>query len=522
MRTVTLFMLALLVALAGSRLGAQISISASGDDDSGIVRSLRDMDSLVNTLQVRLALADVDYAGGDTGIIRHFDDSVYIDRLGRLNTVFQLPYNSIIRNHIHVYTDRRSDNFRVMLGLRNYYFPMIEDIFDSYGLPTELKYIAVIESALNPNAVSRAGATGLWQFMHSTGRMYGLTINSVVDERRDPVKATDAAARYLSDLYNTYGDWFLALAAYNCGPGNVNKAIARSGNSRYYWDIYYRLPRETRGYIPQYIAAMYAMNYHHKHNITPLPLEMPVSRDTVIVNRDIHLRQVEAVTGLSYNILRALNPQYRTGLVPGRTSPMPVMLPMPYLTSFIEKQDSIANYRPNVYLATVTPASAAARTQYIPPDIEGKRRITYRVQSGDNLGYIADWFGVRAADLRHWNNIVRNTIYAGQDITVFVDEAVAGRFTNINNMTFAEKQAMAGRAQPRNERQATEVGPPPPTGVVAGSSSYSYYTVRSGDTVWDIANKFDGVSVTDILRANDISNAGRIRVGQRLKIPVRE
>ena len=203
-------------------------------------------------------------------LVLQFPDTVYSNRLSRINSIISLPYNNIIRNHIHVYTIRQRDKFSAVLGLKDYYFPMIEDIFDSYGLPTELKYMAVIESALNPNAVSRMGATGLWQFMYSTGRMYGLTINSVVDDRRDPVKSTHAAARYIKDLYKIYNDWILVIAAYNCGPGNVNKAIRRSGNKKDYWDIYYRLPRETRGYIPMYIAAAYAVNYYKEHNIKPL------------------------------------------------------------------------------------------------------------------------------------------------------------------------------------------------------------------------------------------------------------
>src|SRR5665647_45541 len=213
-----------------------------------------DLDSLVNSWYVRMAMREKpeDFNYDSVGV--EFSDSVYKARISKINSLIKLPYNSIIRNHIHVYTIKQRKQFSAVLGLMNYYFPMIEDIFDSYGLPAELKYMAVIESALNPNAVSRAGATGLWQFMFSTGRMYGLNINSLVDDRRDPVKATHAAAKYIKDLYKIYNDWILVIAAYNCGPGNVNKAIRRSGNKKDYWQIYYRLPRETRGYIPMYIA----------------------------------------------------------------------------------------------------------------------------------------------------------------------------------------------------------------------------------------------------------------------------
>ena len=261
-------------------------------------------------------------------MIGEFPDSVYKERLSRINSIISLPYNSIIRSHIHVYTERRIESTCAILGLQDYYFPMIEDIFDSFGLPAELKYMAVIESALNPTAVSRVGATGMWQFLYSTGRLYGLTINSVVDERRDPVKATYAAARYLKDMYNIYHDWVLVIAAFNCGPGNVDKAIRRSGNHRDYWEIYYRLPRETRGYIPQFIAATYVMNYYKEHHIKPLQIDIPLSTDTIMVTKDIHLSQISEVMNVPIEELRALNPEYKTGLIPGNTKPQSLTLPM--------------------------------------------------------------------------------------------------------------------------------------------------------------------------------------------------
>jgi membrane-bound lytic murein transglycosylase D len=264
---------------------AILNVNASSIADTIIIRSdvnsekiSVDLDSLINTWYVRMALRNNPRIFSNDTVGIEYADSVYRNRIAKINSIVHLQYNSIIRNHIHVYTIRQREKFSAVLGLSDYYFPMIEDIFDSYGLPTELKYMAVIESALNPNAVNRrSGATGLWQFMYSTGRMYGLTINSLVDERRDPVRATHAAAKFIKDLYNIYNDWMLVIAAYNCGPGNVNKAIRRSDNKKDYWGIYYRLPRETRGYIPQYIAAAYAVNYYAEHNIRPLPLNS--SRD---------------------------------------------------------------------------------------------------------------------------------------------------------------------------------------------------------------------------------------------------
>jgi membrane-bound lytic murein transglycosylase D len=501
-----------LFALSASAVNDTIIIK----NDDSTERIERDLDSLLNNWFIQMSVAGNDIAAADS-IIAEFTDSVYKDRIGRINSVILLPYNNIIRSHIHVYTQRKVDRFQVMLGLQDYYFPMIEDIFDYYGLPVELKYMAVIESALNPNAVSRVGATGLWQFMYSTGRMYGLTINSVVDERRDPVKATHAAARYLKDLYGIYNDWILVIAAYNCGPGNVNKAIRRSDNRRDYWEIYYRLPRETRGYIPQYVAATYAMNYYHDHNITPVQINLPLAIDTVMVSQDIHLEQIAAVLDLPLEEIRAMNPQYRTGLVPGRSKPSAITLPVDKLGDFISMTDTITGYRKDQYLTRVNQTSAPTHTAYSPPEIKGKTALTYVVKDGDNLGYISEWYDVGLSDLRYWNNIYRNTIRVGQKLTVYIDPARADRYSKINSMSFTEKQKLEGKATAAAPGvSSTSASSAQMTSSTGGD--YEFYTVRTGDTVWDIAQKFDGVTASEILKLNNISDASRIQVGQKLRI----
>lgn len=470
-----------------------------------------DLDSLVNSWYVKMALKDLDpdFVADSTG--REFADSVYIERLSRINSVIRIPYNSIIRNHIHVYTIRQRKNFSAVLGLLDYYFPMFEDIFDSMGLPTELKYVSIIESALNPNAVNRrTGATGLWQFMFSTGRLYGLTINSVVDERRDPVRATHAAARYMKDLYGIYNDWLLVIAAYNCGPGNVNKAIRRSGNKKDYWEIYYRLPRETRGFIPQYVAALYAVNYYREHKIRPLPLDIPVSTDTILVRKDIHLNQISEVMGISLGELRALNPQYRTGLVPGSTKPFSLTLPMSHLGDFIDLNDTIRNHKPELYLSTVNRTGDPSHSTYVPADVKGRTRLTYTVKEGDNLGFIAEWYRVGLSDLRYWNNLFRNTIHIGQKIAVYVEPSKAEYFSRVNSMSFAEKQQMAGKP--------AASGPVAAPVLQGSDDDYITYTVRTGDTIWDIIKRYDNVSTTDVLSLNNISDPGKIQVGQVLRI----
>jgi len=470
----------------------------------------RDLDSLVNSWYVKMALKEFPEDFVNDSIGKEYPDSLYIERLKKVNSVIKLPYNSIIRNHIHVYTIKQRDKFSAVLGLMNYYFPLIEDIFDAYGLPVELKYMAVIESALNANAVSRVGATGMWQFMYSTGRFYGLTINSLVDERRDPVKSTHAAAKYMKDLYKIYNDWILVIAAYNCGPGNVNKAIRRSGNKKDYWDIYIRLPRETRGYIPQYVAATYAVNYFEEHHIKPLPLNIPVSTDTIMVNKDIHLNQISEVMGIPLGELRALNPQYRTGLVPGSSKPVSLTLPMSHLGDFIDLNDTIRNYKPEVYLSRMNLNANPSRSTYAPVDIKGKTRITYTVKDGDNLGFVSEWYHVGLSDLRNWNNIYRNTIRIGQKLAIYVDPAKSDFYTKINSMSFAEKQQMSGKTVP--------VNPVLTTTQSEYDGDFITYTVRYGDTIWDIVKMFENVSTSDVLSLNNISDPGKIQVGQKLKI----
>lgn len=486
------------------------TIIIKSDDSSE--RMGRDLDSLLSTWYVQLAVNQLpeEFTGDTTVLV--YPDSVYISRLSKINSIIQLPYNNIIRNHIHVYTVRQREKFCAVLGLLDYYFPMFEDVFDSYGLPSELKYVAIIESALNPNAVSRSHATGLWQFMYSTGKMYGLTINSVVDERRDPLKSTDAAARYMRDLYKIYNDWMLVVAAYNCGPGNVNKAIRRSGNKKDYWEIYYRLPRETRGYIPQFIAAVYGVNYYREHNLIPLPLKIPVAVDTIMVNTDIHLSQISEVMGISMGELRALNPQYRTGLVPGSSKPYALTLPMTHLGDFIDLTDTIKRYKTDVYLNRQTQIDDPSRSSYLPADVKGKTKLFYTVQEGDNLGYISEWYKVGLSDLRYWNNISRNTIRIGQQLVVYVEPAKAEYFSKINSMSFPEKQQAAGKQLPSDTNSVVANTPYEIEG------EYIMHTVRYGDTIWDLVKIYDNVTATQILSLNNISDPGKIQVGQKLKI----
>ena len=274
-----------------------------------------------------------------------FTPEEYIDRLRRMPTVMEMGYNDIVQRFIDRYMARLRHSVSYMLGATNFYVPIFEEALEAYQVPLELKYLPVIESALNPRAVSRVGATGLWQFMLGTGKQYGLEVNSLVDERRDPVRSSYAAARYLRDLYRIFGDWNLVIAAYNCGPGNINKAIHRSGGEKDYWRLYPYLPAETRGYVPAFIAANYAMTYYCEHGICPMSTKLPLQTDTVVVDRDVHLEQIAKVLDLDIEMLRSLNPQYRRDIVPGNTKKYAIRLPMADTGRFIDMQDSIYSYR---------------------------------------------------------------------------------------------------------------------------------------------------------------------------------
>jgi len=290
----------------------------------------------------------------------------------------------------------------------------------------------------------------------------------------------------------------------------VNKAIRRSGNRKDYWEIYYRLPRETRGYIPQYVAATYAVNYFAEHNIRPLPLNIPVSTDTIMVTKDIHLNQISEVMGIPLGELRALNPQYRSGLVPGSAKPLSLTLPMSHLGDFIDLNDTIRSYKPDLYLTRINRTADPSRSVYLPADVKGKTRLVYTVKDGDNLGFISEWYRVGISDLRYWNNIYRNTIRVGQKLAVYVEPSKSDYYSKINTMTFAEKQQMSGKVVPPN--------PVLKSSYPESDGEFITYTVRNGDTIWDIAKMFDNVSTTDVLMLNKISDPGKIKVGQVLKI----
>lgn len=367
---------------------------------------------------------------------RDYPKDVYIDRLSRLPNVMEMPYNEIVQKFIDRYTGRLRHSVSYMLGASNFYIPIFEEALEAYGLPLELKYLPVIESALNPKATSHAGAAGLWQFMVATGKQYGLEINSLIDERRDPIKSSYAAAHYLKDLYNIFGDWSLVIAAYNCGPENINKAIHRADGQADYWKIYPYLPRETRGYVPAFIAANYVMNYYCEHNICPMRTTLPAKTDTVVVTKDVHLKQIADVCGIDLDELRTLNPQYRRDIVNGNNKPSVVRLPANATNTFIANEDSIYRYETDALLTRrslvevesnkYTTSTNSTRKSYSKSKSRKRkstrssrtRKKSVTVRSGDTLSEIAERHHTTVKKLRQLNGIKGNNIRAGKKIRV--------------------------------------------------------------------------------------------------------
>ncbi len=472
---------------------------------------IRNIDTLINSwyLDKYTAITDSINKSFSDSTIPEFSDSVYISRLRNIPSAIEINYNSIVRNFIHLYTKERREKVEIMLGLSQYYFPIFERVFDKYDLPHELKYLAIIESALNPRAVSRARATGIWQFMHGTGKMYGLTINSYIDERRDPVKSTYAAAEYLKDLHGIFGSWDLAIAAYNCGPRNVSKAIYRAGGKRNYWDIYYFLPRETRGYYPAFIAAMYFVNYHEQHGLYPKEINLPLATDTIMVNKKLHLKQISEVLNIPLKQIEDMNPQYKRNIIPETNKSYPVKIPLSHTRKFIEHKDSIFAYKDSVLFPdNMLKEPGSTRVKHQAP--QGKAKLYYKVKPGDNLGYIAEWYDVRASQLRYWNNIRGNVIRAGQKLVVYVPKNKVNYYKKVNSLSFAEKQKRIGAPANRNNNTTTQ----PP----GQDKDYIYYKVKYGDTLWEISRKYPGVTKNDIKTLNNLKNARELKVGQYLKI----
>lgn len=402
-------------------------------------------------------------------------------RLKRLNarTPFNVEYNSSLENVIKRYLKNRRETLERLMGLSHFYFPMFEAEFDNYDIPLEMKYLAIVESALKPRARSRVGATGLWQFMFATGKEYDLDVSSYVDDRRDPIKSTTAAAQYLSRLYKIFGDWDLALAAYNSGPGNVNKAIRRSGGYKNYWNIRQNLPRETAGYVPAFLATMYIFEFAEEHGFKPeRPVFQHIQTDTIHVKQMISLDQVAETTGVNIEELQFLNPSYKLDIIPkieGKTYVL--RLPREAVGVFTTNEDKIYAF---------AKAEFNKREKPLPQLSNADTKVRYRVRSGDYLGKIARKYGVRVSQIKRWNGLRNNNLKIGQRLTIY----------------------------PRNPSGSVA---PIASKKVVNSAGKQTYKVRSGDSLWTIAEKFSGVSVQNIKDWNGISG-NKLKIGMTLVV----
>ena len=458
-------------------------------------RVLAAIDSAIAHWRLEAVNADFSYATADTQTIGQaipipLNDSLFNVRLEELNqsSPIELVYNDKVKAFINLYLNKKRTLSTSVLGLAPRYYPIFEEILDQYDLPLELKHLAIVESALNPSARSWVGAKGLWQFMYATGKMYGLKVTSYYDERMNPYLATDAACRYMRDLYKLYDDWSLVLAAYNSGPGNVNRAIRRSGGQKDYWKIRPYLPRETRGYVPAFIAVNYLMNFAGDHGLYPqAPVLASMQVDTVHLKKAMSFSQLNRYIDISADTLALLNPQYKLKFIPESKEVKELCLPMQHLGVFLTNEQAIyADMR----RIEIQDSINGVRSEERVPDV-----IVHRVRSGEFLGYIANKYRCSVRDLMSWNNLRSSRINPGDRLKIFTRNSAT---VQANKTT---------KSEPQKTKIATKK-----------SGKFQFYTVRSGDTLWDIAKKYNDTSVSELKRLNSHLNFKRLKPGMQLKV----
>jgi membrane-bound lytic murein transglycosylase D len=499
------------------------------------------LDSLVRTklwgkdhLNTDVAELNIYNFRGDS--VPVYPDSVLKARIEELNryTPINLTFNEVVKRYIDLYSIKKRDLTSRLLGRAHFYFPMFESSLDKHNLPLELKYLAIVESALNPTAGSHAGAKGLWQFMYTTGKVYGLEVNSFIDDRFDPQRSTQAASEHLSDLYDIYGDWSLALAAYNSGAGNVNRAIRFAGGVKSYWAIWPYLPRETRGYVPAFIAVTYVMNYAAEHNIYPVdPGYLYHEVDTVRVTDVLSFEQVSEKFSVDMETIQFLNPRYKQGIIPANDGKVHYMrLPYDVATRFLQNTGEVYAYKTK---------SGIKKEQLLKEIEKARSRRVHVVRYGENLGLIARKYRTSVSKLKAWKNLRSSRIYAGQKVIVFpgynnsssrtVSKSSDGYHTvkrgetlgviakayNVKVADLKRWNNLSGNLI-RINQQLRVKNPAESSQETATKEEARYYTVQSGDTLWDIANKYKGVTVDEIKRLNNIYNSKRLNVGQRIKL----
>lgn len=441
-------------------------------------------------------------------------DSLYAARLARIPSLIPMTYNADVRRYIDLYAVRKRNFSGRILGLTKIYFPLFEEVLDKYNMPMELKNLAIIESALNPNAVSRVGATGLWQFMYPTGKMYGLEVNTFIDERRDPVKSTIAAANYLKDLHKIYNDWELALAAYNCGPGNVNKAIRRSGGKTSFWEIYNYLPKETRGYVPAFIAATYTMHYYNEHGIVAIEPDFPYATDTVMVHKELHLQQIATVLGIPLETIQKLNPQYRRDIIPAVNTAFPLVLPIEQSLAFDELRDSIHAYNYDTYLASFKVVNYTPPATNLANNGTGNKKY-HTVQRGESLNILSNKYGISVAEIKYMNRLKSSSIHPGQRLHIGYDSSAEIQIAEKTDTNLKQNTPIVLDSNNTNlNTQLASEGK-----IIKAQQGLQTYRVNQGDTLWSIAQKYPGITHHEIIKYNNLGENPKIRPGQVLKIP---
>lgn len=480
-------------------------------------------------------------------------DETLIKRLKAIPTTIEMPLNPVVKNHIDLYVNKRQSLVEAMLGMSLYYMPIFEEALDREGLPLELKYLPVIESALRPDAVSRAGATGLWQFMLPTAKGLGMEVSSLVDERRDPIVSSQMAARYLKQLYEIFNDWGLAIAAYNCGPGNINKALARAGataeNPKDYWEIYFNLPAETRGYVPGFIGATYAMTHYADHGISPSLARRPILTDTVHVNNRLHFNAIASVLNIPIEELEVMNPQYRKNIIPGDIRPYTLRLPSQLVYNYLMLEDSII-----AASAKLAPRAVVELGSY--DAATGMREVVkwHKVRRGETLAAIANKYGVTQSEIRKWNGLKSSKLVRGNSLKIIVKEAVAKpeqqgevdviyEDTTTPDASKCEQEEVPDAAavaaavvqgeepnepdvrvseqesEPEFEAAVEEAPKPEPKPAPKPAPKSRIHKVVKGDTLFSVAKRY-GVTVDAIKKANNKKNDA-LRIGERLTIPAK-
>lgn len=497
------------------------TIYVNDDLDIFARKEIKILDSLLNVWYIQNELTKknsiLSKLKDDTTAYDNNDSMIY-NRLSQIVTEVPLAYNDRVKRFIELYSVQRQRSSSVILGLAQYYYPWMKEIFDKYDVPEEIIYITIIESALNPTAVSPAGATGIWQFMYGTGKLYGLEVSTYVDDRRDPYKATDAAARHFRDLYNIFNDWGLAISAYNCGPGNVRKAIQRSGGKTDFWGVCPFLPRETQNYFPAYIGALYMMTYHNLYGITPASLTFPTNVDTVMVDKELHLEQVAQVMGLNLKDLTTLNPQYKRNIIPAFNGKQyPLRLPANEAVRFIALKDTIQKYHYDEYFNVTKDLNKVNSTTNANGEIivQTTPNKYHTVRKGETLGRIASKYGLSVSKLKSMNHLHSNYLRVGQRLLVKKGTTITkpAPVVTQDSTSMAAKDSIALKTQDSTlvKKDTIPAAKPAPQGDII-------YVVKKGDTLSSIGRKY-GKTATELAKYNKLSNVNSINIGQKLKIP---